>query len=181
MSGADWIIVAVIVLSTIQAASAGFFEEAFGIGGLVVGYLLAAWRYQKVAEHFAPYLSSIWLGQIAAFLIIFIGTMILAGIAGRIVRWMMRTVGLSGLDRALGAALGLVRGALIVAVVLTGMTAFTPTSKWLEGSQYAPYFLVVGRAAVWVAPAQLRSQFYQGLQLLRREEQPAATKSPSAP
>ncbi len=180
MSGADWIIVAVIVLSTIQAASAGFFEEAFGMAGLVVGYLLAAWRYQKVAEHFAPYLSSIWLGQIAAFLIIFIGVMILAGVAGRIVRWMMRKVGLSGLDRALGAALGLVRGALIVAVVLTGMTAFTPTSKWLEGSQYAPYFLVVGRAAVWIAPAQLRSQFYEGLQLLRRQEQPVAPKSPTA-
>jgi membrane protein required for colicin V production len=180
MSGADWIIVAVIVLSTIQAASAGFFEEAFGMAGLVVGYLLAAWRYQKVAEHFASYLSSIWLGQIAAFLIIFIGVMILAGVAGRIVRWMMRKVGLSGLDRALGAALGLVRGALIVAVVLTGMTAFTPTSKWLEGSQYAPYFLVVGRAAVWIAPAQLRSQFYQGLQLLRRQEQPAGLKSPTA-
>jgi membrane protein required for colicin V production len=106
--------------------------------------------------------------------------MILAGVAGRIVRWMMRKVGLSGLDRALGAALGLVRGALIVAVVLTGMTAFTPTSKWLEGSQYAPYFLVVGRAAVWIAPAQLRSQFYQGLQLLRRQEQPAGLKSPTA-
>lgn len=181
MSGADWIIIVVIVLSVIQAASAGFFEEAFGMAGLVVGYLLAAWRYQKVAEHFAPYLSSIWLGQIAAFLIIFIGTMILAGIAGRIVRWMMRKVGLSGLDRALGAALGLLRGALVVSVVLTGMTAFTPTSKWLERSEMAPYFLVVGRAAVWIAPAQLRSQFYQGLQMLRRQELPALPKGSAAP
>src|SRR2546428_4221821 len=39
MSGADWIIVAIIVVSIIQAAKAGFFHEAFGIGGLVLGYL----------------------------------------------------------------------------------------------------------------------------------------------
>ncbi|GAC1430362.1 MAG: hypothetical protein NVS1B11_05970 [Terriglobales bacterium] len=178
MSGADWIIIAVILLSVVQAASAGFFEEAFGIAGLVLGYLLAAWRYQKVAEHFAPYLSSIWLGQIAAFLIIFVGVMILAGITGRIFRWIMRKAGLSSLDRLLGAALGLLRGAMVVAIVLTGMTAFTPTSRWLEGSQLAPYFLVVGRAAVWVAPADMRFKFYQGLQYLRREQPPVVHSTP---
>jgi hypothetical protein len=51
------------------------------------------------------------------------------------------------------------------------MAAFTPTSTWLEGSQLAPYFLVVGRAAIWVAPSELRSRFYQGLDLLHREQQ----------
>jgi len=35
----------------------------------------------------------------------------------------------------------------------------------------APYFLVVGRAAIWVAPSELRSRFYQGLDLLHREQQ----------
>jgi len=53
-----------------------------------------------------------------------------------------------------------------VAIILTSMAAFTPTSKWLLGSQWAPYFLVVGRAAVWVAPSELRMRFYQGLDLL---------------
>jgi hypothetical protein len=30
---------------------------------------------------------------------------------------------------------------------------------------------VVGRAAIWVAPPELRSRFYQGLDLLRHEQQ----------
>jgi uncharacterized membrane protein required for colicin V production len=72
-------------------------------------------------------------------------------------------------DRMLGALLGLVRGILIVAVVLMGMAAFTPTSNWLEGSEFAPYLLVVGRAAIWVAPSELRARFYQGLDLLHRQ------------
>ena len=57
----------------VQAASSGFFQEAFGIAGLVCGYLLAAWQYHRVAEHFAPYLKSMWLGEIVGFLVNFFG------------------------------------------------------------------------------------------------------------
>lgn len=173
MTAADWIIVAGIALSVIQAASVGFLQEAFGIAGLVFGYLIAAWRYQALAERFAPHLKSPWLGEIAAFLIIFLAVMILAGIAGRISRWLMKEAGLRFIDRALGGLLGLLRGCLIVAVVLVSMTAFTPTSRWLEGSALAPYFLVVGRAAIWVAPTELRMRFYQGLDLLHHKHLPA--------
>ena len=54
MSGADWVIFFVVLVSVVQAASAGFFQEAFGIGGLVFGYLLAAWQYPRLAARFAP-------------------------------------------------------------------------------------------------------------------------------
>ena len=176
MTGADWVVLGVILLSAIEAASAGFFQEAFGIAGLVFGYLLAAWNYHRFADHFVQYSSS-WLVEIAAFLIIFLGVMIFAGIAGRIAHWLMKEAGLNAIDRLLGAALGVVRGCLIVAIVLTSMAAFTPTSKWLQGSELAPYFLVVGRAAVWLAPAELRARFYQGIDLLRHEQQGMESRS----
>jgi hypothetical protein len=47
------------------------------------------------------------------------------------------------------------------------MTAFAPAARWLDQSQLAPYFLVGGRAAIWVAPSELRHRFYQGLDYLR--------------
>ena len=171
MTAADWIIVIVIAVSVLQAAISGFFHEAFGIAGLILGYLLAAWNYERLAARYAPYLKSMWLGEIAAFLAIFLAVVLVAGLAGRVVRHIVKEAGLSFVDRVLGGALGLLRGILMVAVVLMSMAAFTPTSTWLEGSQLAPYFLVVGRAAIWVAPSELRSRFYQGLDLLHREQQ----------
>lgn len=170
MTAADSVIVIVIVASVVQAAISGFFHEAFGIAGLILGYLLAAWNYQRLAARYAPYLKSMWLGEIAAFLIIFLAVVIVAGVAGRITRHVVKEAGLSFVDRILGGALGLLRGILLVAVVLMSMAAFTPTSASLKGSELAPYFLVVGRAAIWVAPSELRARFYQGLDLLRREE-----------
>ncbi|MGA9862986.1 MAG: CvpA family protein [Terriglobales bacterium] len=159
MSIADWIILGFLVFSVTAAALEGFFHEAFKLAGLVVGYLLAAWQYHRLADWFAPYLKSPWLGEIVGFLIIFFVVLIIAGIAGRIARSVMKKAGLSAIDRFLGAVLGLLKGALVVAVVLTAMAAFAPAAKWLDGSELAPYFLVGGRAAVWLAPSELRHRF----------------------
>jgi hypothetical protein len=46
------------------------------------------------------------------------------------------------------------------------MTAFEPGSRLLSDSELAPYFLVFGRAAIWLAPSELRARFNEGLNLL---------------
>jgi membrane protein required for colicin V production len=167
MSLADWIILAFLIFSVVGAAMEGFFHEAFHLAGLVVGFLLAAWQYHRLAGWLNSFLKSAWVGEIAAFLIIFFLVLILAGLAGRLARWMMKKVGLTLIDRFLGAVLGLLRGALVVSIVLMAMAAFAPAAKWLDESQLAPYFLVGGRAAIWLAPSELRQRFYQGLDYMR--------------
>jgi membrane protein required for colicin V production len=175
MSIADWIILGFLAFSVIGAAIEGFFHEAFKLAGLVVGYLLAAWQYHRLAEWFAPHLKSQWVGEMAGFLIIFFAVLMIAGFAGRIARWAMKKAGLSTIDRLLGAVLGLLRGVLVVAIVLTAVAAFASTATWLAGSTLAPYFLVGGRAAVWLAPSDLRHRFYQGLDYMRQVH-PASDK-----
>src|SRR6202165_6265858 len=133
MSIADWIILGFLVFSVTAAAIEGFFHEAFKLAGLVVGYLLAAWQYQHLAEWFAPHLKSAWLAEIAGFLIIFFAVLIVAGIAGRVGRSVMKKAGLSTIDRFLGAVLGLLKGVLVVAIVLTAVAAFAPAAPWLAG------------------------------------------------
>jgi membrane protein required for colicin V production len=168
MSAADWLIVVVVLVNVVSAAVQGFFAEALSIAGLVVGYIVAAWQYRRLAEWLMSFLKNEWLAEILGFLIIFFAILILFGIAARVARKLMKAAGLSGFDRFLGALLGVVKGGLVVAVILMGMIAFTPTSKLLENSQLAPYFLVVGRTAIWVAPSALRTRFYEGLDFLHR-------------
>jgi|SRR5580698_1610749 membrane protein required for colicin V production len=180
MTIADWMICAVLVINVVAAAMQGFFAEALSMAGLVVGYIVAAWKYRSLAEWFESFLKNPWLAEILGFLIIFFAILLLFGIAARIARWIMKEAGLSGFDRFLGAVLGLLKGGLMVAVILMGMTAFQPTSKLLQNSQLAPYFLVVGRAAIWLAPSELRARFYQGLDLIHQAPQ-KLTSSPASP
>ena len=168
MTAVDWAIIAVVLLNVILAAMHGFFAEAFSMAGLVVGYIVAAWRYKRFAAWLMTFLKSQLAAEILAFLLIFFALLFLFSLIGRIIRKLMKAAGLSGFDRFLGALLGVVKGGLLVAVILMCLTAFTPTSQFLDNSELAPYFLVAGRAAVWVAPSELRARFYEGLDFLHR-------------
>jgi membrane protein required for colicin V production len=177
----DWIICAVVLASVITAAMQGFFSETLTMAGLVVGYIVAAWQYHGLAEWFERFLKNPWLAEILGFLLIFFAIVLLFGVAARIARWVMKEAGLSGFDRFLGALLGLLRGGLMVAIILMGMTAFQPASQLLQNSQLAPYFLVVGRAAIWLAPSELRARFYEGLSLIHQAPQKLSGVQDSRP
>ncbi|HVP42664.1 MAG TPA: CvpA family protein [Terriglobales bacterium] len=170
MSWADWVIVGVIALSVLMAAAQGFFVEIFSLAGVVAGYIAAAWGYRQVGEWFLPYVKTAEIANLAGFLTILFAVMIVAGMAGRIVRWAMQEAGLRWVDRLLGAAFGLVRGVVVVTVVLLGLAAFDPGASLLRSSQLAGYFLVAGRGASWLAPAEVRRKFREGLESLRKPQ-----------
>jgi membrane protein required for colicin V production len=181
MTPADWIICFLVLLNVVTAAMQGFFSEALTMAGLIVGYIVAAWQYRSLAQWLESFLKNDWLAEILGFLVIFFAIVLLFGVAAKLARWVMKESGLSGLDRFLGGVLGLLKGGLMVAVILMGMTAFAPASKLLENSQLAPYFLVVGRAAIWLAPAELRARFDQGLDLLHHAPQKLTGTPSSSP
>jgi membrane protein required for colicin V production len=179
MTGIDWLIVGIVVLSVLLAAAQGFFYELFSLAGIVVGYLAAAWGYHRVSPLFAPLVKSAWVADIAGFLTIFLAVVIVAGILARLARWMFKEAGLRWFDRLLGAAFGLVRGVLLVAVFLLAITSFAPDSKWMAGSTVAPYVLVVARAAIWVAPGQVRARFDEGLKAIRDMRVNSGSQTPA--
>jgi membrane protein required for colicin V production len=167
MNGADWLIAGAILLSVALAASQGLIYEVFSLGGVIIGYLLAVWWYSSAAAWFLPVVRTQALANVAGFITIFVGIVLLAGVVGRIARAGAKAAGLRWFDRVLGGAFGFIRGVLFVTVLLLGVTSWAPGSEWLERSQFAPYMLVMARAAVWVAPSEVRAQFREGMQQLR--------------
>jgi len=134
---------------------------------VVVGFLLAAWEYPVLAGHLS-FVNPPWVADIAAFFIIFVVVIILAGTIGRIASWGMKQAGLRWIDRVLGGAFGLLRGALVVTVLVMATAAFAPQTPWLAKSNLAPYFLVAGRAASWLTPSDVRNRVKDGINLLHR-------------
>jgi membrane protein required for colicin V production len=167
MTGADWVIIGVVFLSMLLAASQGFLFEVFSLAGVVLGYLLAAWEYQRVASWFLAYAKAAWMAEIAAFLVLFLAVVLVAGVVGRITRWAVKEVGLRWFDRLLGAAFGLLRGVLVVSVLVLAVASFTPDSRFLADSRLGPYLLVLARGASWAAPPAVRARFRQGVETLR--------------
>jgi len=176
MNGLDWAIVVVLVLSVLLAAAQGFLHEVISLAGVVVGYLLAAWEYWRVATWFAPYVKSEAVAESVAFLAIFFVAVIAAGIIGRIARWLAKEAGLGWADRLLGAVFGLARGAAMVAVLVLALAAFAPGSQMLGRSSLGGYFLVAARGMSWLAPAALREKLRQGVAAMRQAAGPQSAQ-----
>ena len=89
--------------------------------------------------------------------------MVLAALLARIMRRTASMVGLSFMDRLLGALFGFVRGLLLGTALLTAVTAFLPEGVWLQSSRLAPYFLRTAHAVSFVMPSDLRAKLRDGL------------------
>ena len=58
MTLVDWIIVAILAGSVLAGIVQGFLRSAFSLGGLVLGLVVAAWNYNRIARFIKPVLHS---------------------------------------------------------------------------------------------------------------------------
>ena len=166
----DWVILIVIVLSVLSAAKTGLIVEVFSLAGLLLGLLLASWNYQRLTPWVTEWIHSLAAAEALAFLIIALGVMIAAALAGRIVRWSVKSIGLGWADRIAGAVFGLVKGCALVTIAVMVMAAFAPQATWVRQSRFAPGFLAVARSAAVVAPSDLADRIRSGVNILRKEQ-----------
>lgn len=163
----DWAIVIILIVSVLGAAKHGFFVEAFSLAGVVLGLLLASWNYQKVLPWIEGWVHSPGVAEAIAFIAIAIAVMVLAGLAGRLIRWSVRSIGLGWADRFIGAIFGLLKGCVLVTLGIMAIAAFLPHATWLEQSKLAPYFLSVAHEASVVTPSELGERIREGVKVIR--------------
>ncbi len=167
MTPFDWLLAAIVVWSTVVAFVRGIIVELFSLGGLIAGILIASWNYSQVAnllERLGPTAAT---AQIAAFLLLVIGIMILCTILGKALNHTAHAIGLGFFDRGLGAVFGFARGCLIGISILVAIAAFQPHSSWIEDSSLSSYFLAGAHAVSFVVPHDLQHLILNGVEQIK--------------
>jgi membrane protein required for colicin V production len=162
MNLADLLIIILLAVTVLSAFAKGFFVEVCSLIGVILGLFIAAANYAG----FAPWILFVVRNHAAANLIAFL-LIVVASLAGRLLRGLFRGVGLGIVDRLLGAAFGLVEGCVVVTLVLMGIVAFLPRQDWLSSSRLAPVFLTAAHGGSQVVPFALGEEIRQGLEALR--------------
>ena len=162
----DWIILAVLVISTVTAFFHGFLVEVCALAGLIAGILLAGHYYLQIVPWVQHFVHQDAAAAAIAFLFVAFGVMLTAAILGRVLRWILHSMGLGWADRIAGGAFGLVKGYIVVALGVAAMAAFFPRQPWFDQSQLVPYFFPGAHGSATVLPRDLGGRIQSGLHSL---------------
>lgn len=134
MTGTDLLLLAVIGASTLL----GLMRGLIGVLASIAAWVLAGWAAFRfggeVARQLAGGVDPGASQLLAGYGLSFVLVMVLVGFIGWLVRRLLKSIGLSGVDRALGGAFGLARGALVacVLVLLMGFSAMPADPGWRQ-------------------------------------------------
>jgi membrane protein required for colicin V production len=169
VNGFDFILLVLLAVLVLLGLMKGLTRLLIGIGALIAAFLLAAQFHGRVATSLA------WIGfseavlKLLAYLLIFVGTMLAGGLLAFLVRKLLKAAMLSWADRLAGAALGLVATALIGALLVLPLVAYSPFGeRVLQTSVLAPYVTVVADVANELVPEELHERYREKVEDLRR-------------
>ena len=130
----DWFFIGVLVVSLLVGAWRGLVFEVISVVSWIAAFVLAQWFAPAVA-HWLPISSTNEaLRYGLGFLIVFVGTIFAGSLIAFVIKKLLAAVGLSPVDRMLGAAFGVVRGVVILLAltVVVGMTPLKSAHWWQE-------------------------------------------------
>ena len=144
MAATDWILVAVLAASMLLGAWRGLVYEVLSVMGWIAAFLLSQWFAPDVAEKLPTQNSGETMRYAAAFVLVFIVSVFVAGLISALMKKIISVVGLRPVDRILGAVFGLFRGLIFLLAfsVVVHMTALQESDWWLE-SQGAPMLMTL--------------------------------------
>jgi membrane protein required for colicin V production len=128
----DVIVLIILLGSILVSVLRGFMREILSLAGWVLAFVVAG-LYGADAAVIVPEAVKLPALRLAAgYVVVFLGTLLLAGIANMIVDSVLRAASLKTADRALGAVFGFLRGVLILLGlgVLAGFTELPKQPVW---------------------------------------------------
>jgi membrane protein required for colicin V production len=136
----DWVIIAVVALSSLVSLFRGFVKEALSLVAWIAAF--------AVALVFSGHLSVLVEGAIehpgfrylVAFGVLFLVSLVLGALLSRLVSSIVKQSVLSGLDRLLGVVFGFARGVVILLVLLVFVVPLLQVEQysWWTNSVLVP-------------------------------------------
>lgn len=151
MTSFDYAVLAILGLSVLLSMMRGFVRETLALASWLVAFFVAKIYTLELAPLLPQAIPSESLRLLAAFLILFLATLLVCSLLAIAFSQIFKQVGLGWLDRFLGAIFGLARGIVIVGVLvlLAGLTSLPKDTQWRNAMFSAPLEAMVVSLLPW--------------------------------
>lgn len=156
MTSFDYAVLAILGLSMLLSMMRGFVREVLSLAGWVAAFFVAKIYTVELLPLLPESIPTESLRYLAAFLILFLATLLVCSLLTITITQLFRKIGLGWLDRTLGAVFGMARGILIlgVLVLLAGLTSLPQDPRWHNAMFSAPLEAMVNNLLPWM-PEQI--------------------------
>jgi membrane protein required for colicin V production len=145
LTGADVLIVLVLLGSTIIGLLRGFVREAVSVVFWIVA-IWSAWKFGPVVE---PHLGGVltnpaiapWVGRLTVLVLV----LLIGWVVAMLLSYFTRSLGLGAMDRVFGLMFGILRGMVLVGlIVIGGELLHLNQEEWWNRSKLVPYGETIG-------------------------------------
>jgi membrane protein required for colicin V production len=134
MAALDWVFVAVLAVSFLVGAWRGLVYEVLSVISWIAAFIVAQWLAPDAAG-WLPVQRAPEAGRYAmGFIVVFIAVVFAGALLAWLIKKLIEAVGLRPVDRTLGAAFGLMRGAILLmaVAVVVNMSPARSAEWWTE-------------------------------------------------
>jgi membrane protein required for colicin V production len=134
MAALDWVFIAVLAVSFLVGAWRGLVYEVLSVISWVAAFIVAQWLAPEAAG-WLPVDRAPEAGRYAmGFVVVFIAVVFAGALLAWLTKKLVEAVGLRPVDRTLGAAFGLLRGAILLMAVaiVVNMSPARSAAWWTE-------------------------------------------------
>jgi len=140
MAVIDWVILAVLAVSSLISLKRGFVKEALSLASWIAAFIIARLFSGNLATLLAGVVETNSVRWILAFVILFAGTVTIGAMINHLLVEMVRMTGLGGTDRVFGMVFGLIRGLVVLVAIVYGLQfTLVPQDAWWQDSVFIPH------------------------------------------
>jgi membrane protein required for colicin V production len=152
MTSFDYVVLVIIGLSVLISMMRGFVRELLSLGSWILAIFVAKLYTLQLAPLLPEALPSESIRFFAAFLILFLATLLICNLLAIALSKLFKRAGLGWFNRGLGAVFGLMRGLVIVCVLvlLAGFTSAPKDIRWRNAMFNAPLEAMVYKVLPWL-------------------------------
>lgn len=169
MTLVDWAVIIILVCAVFGGLLQGFFRSVCALGGLVLGLVVAAWNYNRLADLLTPLVRIEAVANTISFLLIAIIVSALIGLIGNLLARVFRLLGLGWLDSLAGGVFGFFQGVVLIVIGMLVMVAFFPEVHWIAEARLPRMFFGACHVSANVTPAELGDRVRNGLRTWEHE------------
>ena len=157
---ADWVIVAIVIVSCLFGLKRGLIKEALSVGNWVVALVVAQTFRAELAELLSKKIETPSVRELVSFGVLFFVTLMVGAAVTYLISEVVKATGLSSTDRTLGMVFGLLRGFIVVMALLILVPTVISIDQdvWWAHSILIPHFLAfedwaragAGQISQWV-------------------------------